>query len=119
MLLSRSMYCHIIIDITYEISLPLNMHEAGVTCGRSIPPYPRVTADPAGSPEVTLFHNDTRLSLSRFVRILYVDDRVSLVLCDVTPDMAGQYTVRAVNPAGEATSTATLEVQGESGELQG
>ncbi|KAF0301647.1 Telokin [Amphibalanus amphitrite] len=62
-------------------------------------------------PEVTLFHNDLRLSLSRFVRILYVDDRVSLVLCDVTPDMAGQYTVRAVNPAGEATSTATLEVQ--------
>ena len=63
--------------------------------------------------EVTLFHNDLRLSLSRFVRILYVDDRVSLVLCDVTPDMAGQYTVRAVNPAGEATTTATLHVQGE------
>ena len=56
------------------------------------------------------FHNNLELKPSRDFKITTEGGRSSLLIAEVFPDDAGIYGVKAVNKAGQASTTATLKV---------
>lgn len=55
-------------------------------------------------------HNNQELKPSRDFKITTEGGRSSLLIAEVFPDDAGVYGVKAVNRAGQASTTATLKV---------
>lgn len=55
-------------------------------------------------------HNNQELKPSRDFKITTEGGRSSLLIAEVFPDDAGVYGVKAVNKAGQASTTATLKV---------
>lgn len=56
------------------------------------------------------FHNNQELKPSRDFKVTTEGGRSSLLIAEVFPDDAGVYGVKAVNRAGQASTTATLKV---------
>ena len=76
----------------------------------------RVVASPA--PRVTWYKNTTEITTGPDIQIFFDEDTgvCTLEIAEVFPDDAGEITCHAVNPFGEAMTSATLIIQGEIGE---
>lgn len=87
-----------------EFEVPLENQE--VVTGEAILLECTVTGAPC--PEITWFHNNRPLKPSGDVRFTYDGSRACLMIKHAFPKTLGHYLCRAKNPAGEATSTATI-----------
>lgn len=73
----------------------------------------RVTGTP--TPQILWFHAGRPIGHHREVKVLQSQDgKIGLVISEVFPEDSGDYTCVARNRAGEARTTATLTVEGES-----
>ena len=77
----------------------------------------RVVASPA--PQVTWFKNTAEITTGPDIKIYYDQETgvCTLEIAEVFPDDAGEITCRAVNLFGEAMTSATLIIQGETARL--
>ena len=65
-----------------------------------------INANP--SPRLTWFRNGERLRQSNKYQMSQSDQQVTLVVCNVTPNDNGQYTLLAENPSGATVASAQL-----------
>ena len=70
----------------------------------------KVTGDPA--PELTWFFNGQQVEGKGRYTTMEKQELQTLEIYDILPEDEGEYSVTAINPFGEVTCTANLEVKG-------
>jgi hypothetical protein len=62
--------------------------------------------------EVFWLKDETELRNTKQIAIKVTQQSSSLKICDITMDMQGSYTCRAINPSGQAITSSAISVEG-------